>query len=413
MNKKVMAVAVAGALAAPVAMAQTSGVQIGGYIQVFYFQHDPANPSGSSKADRLQDSESNFYVRGEEQLGGGLSVWFQCESSMNGMFSGAAGATGFCTRNSGAGFKSSWGNLFVGSWDTPEKAVANLARGWWGANNALNGGIGFTIFNGGPSSVGNGLTTGAAAAAVNTPAGFFRRQANSINFHSPSYNGFTFQGAYSARNEATELPEANSLKPRLWSLMGAYQSGPLTVALGYERHDDYNPGGVSVANPAGGAGVAAGAAGSAYTGGSDSQFIIMGGYAFGPFAIRGMYVDTEYEVTNATTADTKAWAIFGDWNIQGPHTIRFQYYKLDEIKGNSLIAIGNYAAPMTAAGARTGTGVDGYGIAYTYAFSKRTEGGVVYNRMSNDMNAAFSLGVEGASLGNSQKSMGVQLRHRF
>ena len=175
MNKKVMAVAVAGALAAPAAMAQTSGVQIGGYIQVFYYQHDPAVPLTASKADRLQDSESNFYVRGEEQLGGGMSAWFQCESSMNGMFSGAASATGFCTRNSGAGFKGGWGNLFVGTWDTPHKNVANLARGWWGANNALNGGIGFTLFNGGPSSVGNGLTTAAAAAAVNTPAGFFRR----------------------------------------------------------------------------------------------------------------------------------------------------------------------------------------------------------------------------------------------
>jgi hypothetical protein len=57
--------------------------------------------------------------------------------------------------------------------------------------------------------------------------------------------------------------------------------------------------------------------------------------------------------------------------------------------------------------------VDGYGFAYTYAFSKRTEGGIVYNRMSNDLNANFSLGVAGSTLGSSPKSLGAQIRHRF
>jgi predicted porin len=161
MNKKLMAVAVAGVLAAPAAMAQTSTVQIGGFVQVFLMNHDPENSSTSQGHFDLRDSESNLQVRGEEKLGGGLSVWFQCESSMAAIFAGGA-SSGFCTRNSGIGFRGSWGNAFVGNWDTPQKNVTNLARGWWGANNALNGGLGFTLMNGGPSGVGNGLTTGGA-----------------------------------------------------------------------------------------------------------------------------------------------------------------------------------------------------------------------------------------------------------
>jgi predicted porin len=130
MNKKVMAVAIAGALAAPAAMAQTSTVQIGGFVQFFYFSHDIDNSNVGQRGDFMRDSESNVRIRGEEKLGGGLSAWFQCESSMNGIISGAAGATGFCTRNSAFGFRGSWGNVFFGVWDAPEKNVASLGRGW-------------------------------------------------------------------------------------------------------------------------------------------------------------------------------------------------------------------------------------------------------------------------------------------
>ena len=51
MNKKVMAIAVAGALAVPAAsaLAQTSTVQIGGSFNLLYYQHNPNNPSTGKK----------------------------------------------------------------------------------------------------------------------------------------------------------------------------------------------------------------------------------------------------------------------------------------------------------------------------------------------------------------------------
>ena len=82
MQKKLMAVAVAGALAAPgLALAQASTVQIGGGINILYYQHTPHNDSVGRKGDILEDSESELFIKGTEALGGGLSAWFQCASS--------------------------------------------------------------------------------------------------------------------------------------------------------------------------------------------------------------------------------------------------------------------------------------------------------------------------------------------
>ena len=86
MNKKLMAVAVASALAAPaVAMAQsTSSVQMYGSIYMEYAFTSPGSTAAGAKpagVDILQAPGSNIGFKGEEKLGGGMSAWFQCESS--------------------------------------------------------------------------------------------------------------------------------------------------------------------------------------------------------------------------------------------------------------------------------------------------------------------------------------------
>ena len=76
MQKKLIAVAVAGALTAPaVALAQTSTVQIYGKITYEYGIADQGN--GRPRVD-YADSPGGSAIgfRGEEKLGGGLSAWF-------------------------------------------------------------------------------------------------------------------------------------------------------------------------------------------------------------------------------------------------------------------------------------------------------------------------------------------------
>lgn len=407
MNKKVMAVAVAGAFALPagVALAQTSTVQIGGSVTFLYSSYRPNNSSSAKNGDILESSEPNIYVRGEEKLGGGLSAWFQCESSFD-EIGGAATATGFCTRNSAVGMKGAYGNLFFGNWDMPYKLVGNNVRGPWSFTNTLLGGSGRLLEGATASGLTNPVLGGGGfqgTAAGGTPASFLRRQANSIFYHSPSWNGFRLEAGYSATNESTGLPTTNPLKPRMHSLAAEYSSGPLWVGAAFERHTDFNPGATAVS--------ATGAA-STYTGGTDESWTIGARYTFGGvFRLAGRYTKSEYEPTQTTTLETDGWAIHGEWRIQGPHTIGAQYARLDDPSGNSVMSVSTYRTTVAAGG--LGTGANMWSLHYWYDFSKRTRVGLGYNKLNPDAGAFYTIGKAAPTIGGSQRSIGISAAHRF
>lgn len=436
MQKKLMAVAVAsavGALVAPTAaVAQTSTVQIGGSLTMFYYSHNPNNPAlpvlqpagttgvGGTRGDILEMSEPEMFIRGEEKLGGGLSAWFQCTSSLDGMVTGASTALGFCGRNSGIGMKGNFGNIFAGNWDQPQKLVFNRARGWFGGTNSFTGGTARLLNNDGASGTQNPIqtiaggfstagTTELKTVITNNPAAFYRRQASSWNYHSPSWNGLQIQAAFSARNDATAIPAASPLKPRLWSVAGHYDSGPLYLGVGYERHNDYNPGNIGIGTTA-----------TTYAGGTDDNWTLVGGYKVGPVSVRGMYSRSEYDVTNTTGVSAKGWGLWADWALGGPHTLRAQYAKVGDASGTTTGATGNLKGPLTAGcgatstlSCATNTGARVWSVFYSYAFSKRTEGSIGYTKLSNESNANFSLGKVASTAGNSQSSGGIVLKHRF
>jgi len=400
MNKKVMALAIAGALTAPTAaLAQ---VTISGSLTVLYFNHDPDNNSSASTSDVMQSSESELTIRSEEKLGGGNSVWFQCGTSIDGWVGGNTATTaGMCTRNSALGFRGDYGNVFVGNWDTPTKLLQNRVRGWFSGTNALYGG-GFTLLGGGASS-GNANSTAAGGGAAGTS--MYRRQANSVNYASPNWGGFSLAAAFSAANETVGIPDSVSLSPRLYGINGMYATGPFWVGASYESHNDYNPSALAIGTAAG-----------QYNGGTDDNWTIGAGFTFQGFNVRAAYSDSKYEAGNAG-AETKAkgYALYADWNIAGPHTIRAAYISLDDLSGNNASAVGVYRPTTTAAGVdiSNGTGAKVYTIVYSYALSKRTELSVAFNTMDNDNNANFNQGVTSATLGGKQTSLGVAVRHSF
>lgn len=385
MNKKVMALAVAGALAAPAAaLAQ---VQIGGSITLFYYMHDGDNDSVGRTGDIMETSEPEIYVRGEDKLGGGNSAWFQCTSSLDGIVSGTspASAAGWCGRNSGIGFRGGWGNVFFGNWDQGQKLVFNRGRGWFGGTNAFTGGSA-VLLNGGSAS---GSTN------VQNTGTFFRRQANTLNYHSPNWGGFSFQAGYSAANESTGNPDSSPFDPRMMSFGGHFATGPFYVGLGYEIHTDYNPAGLAPA---------------VYGGGDDTALTLVLGLRMGGFDVRALYNKSEYETTSTTNLDVDGFGVFADWNISGPHTLRAQYVIVNDTEGNSTVPVGSYVAPATFG---SNTGADLMAIFYSYALSKRTEVSVGYSQMASDDNAAFSKGKQANTLGGSQKNYGLVVRHRF
>jgi predicted porin len=130
MNKKVMAVAVAGVLAAPTAFAQSSNVQLYGraVLGVDYYKATGASGAGGGSASdqegrmRVFDNSSRVGLRGTEDLGNGLKAIFQIETGVNidsGSNTGQAGtnnaSTGFwASRDSFVGIDSNFGRLTLG-----------------------------------------------------------------------------------------------------------------------------------------------------------------------------------------------------------------------------------------------------------------------------------------------------------
>ena len=432
MNKNVMALAVVSALAAPAAaLAQ---VEIGGGINLLYYQHDPkntggANGTGSSKTDIMDSSESELYIRGEDKLGGGMSAWFQCASSIDGIFNGlSASASSLCTRNSALGFKGGFGNVFFGNCDTPSKLVANQIRGWFSGTNALYGG-GFTLLGGGASSgatnppqltitsivstVGGVVSTQLATSNGGTQAySMYRRQANSLNYHSPNWGGFTLQAAYSTGNEATGIPDTSSPKPkpRLRGIAGNYNLGGLWIGLALEQHKDYNPGATT-----------AGAGASLYGNGTDTNTLLGVGYNFaGRYKVRAGYSETKYEPNNSTELKVKGYALYGEFNLSGPHDLNVAWIQVKDTTGTTGQGVGSYNAPTATncgisgtASCASNTGASVINIAYAYRFSKRTQGLIAYDQLKNKDNARFNMGKATSTWGGKQTSIGMAVRHSF
>src|SRR6185437_8141014 len=115
MKKKLVAVAVAGVLGAPLAAhAQTANVTLYGRLNIDFEvvsgrQQDGSNPHVS----RLSSNSSRLGVRGTEPLGGGLSAIFQIEQSITGD-TGNSATSGFASRDTFVGFQGGWGTFKMG-----------------------------------------------------------------------------------------------------------------------------------------------------------------------------------------------------------------------------------------------------------------------------------------------------------
>src|SRR5574340_945687 len=290
MNRKLLSVAVAGAFAAPaVAMAQASTVQLYGKITAEYGYVDQGD--GRPKTDMLQTpGGSAVGVKGEEKLGGGMSAWFQCESSADVR---GVSQEGFCSRNSALGFKGGFGNIHIGRWDTPFKRATNV--GMIGAGDTGLLGAAFLMAG---SSTGTGATGGQGFSQSLSRNVWKRRESSQIYYESPTFSGFQVLASYSAANATREVDATTGSKPRVESLAAIYANGPLALSAAYERHENF--GAVGGDN-------------------DDRGWTLNASYKFGGVKLAAAYIDTKYEMTTGTDLTKKNWMVGVDWNISGPH----------------------------------------------------------------------------------------------
>jgi predicted porin len=441
MNKKLMAVAVAGAFVTPaVALAQNSTVQIYGKVTAEYGYADQG--SGRPNTDIFQTpGGANVGFKGEEKLGGGLSAWFQCESSadVRGM-----NCDGFCTRNSAIGLKGGFGNLHFGRWDTPFKragatgTIGSLETGLFGSSFLFSGNSTGTIATGGVS-LGRNI--------------WKRREASEIYYESPVFSGFQVLASFSAANATAALDTTTNAKPRVTSIAGTYNNGPLNIGLAYEKHTDFGNGSVGTAAVASKAGSAAfpnqfiaggtnvitaftqpvnAAGATAGTGGDDRGWTVGANYTFaGQFQVGVQYIDTKYDMGNGQDLKKQNWHLGADWNFSGPHHVMGSYVDAGNSKGSYVGTAGAAVPGMTGNGAiaapnilvggvitpNAGTGGKFWTLAYQYDFSKRTLVRVGYSKVDNDTGAIYSLGglttPTGTAVGTSQSAWIMYTEHKF
>lgn len=398
MQKKLMAIAVAGALGAPaVALAQASTVQIYGQIT---YEYGIANQGDGSLggvrtgrpnvdyADTPGGSAIGF--RGEEKLGGGMSAWFQCESSADVR---GIDQEGWCTRNSAVGFKGGFGNIHFGRWDTPMKRALNV--GTVGAEETGLLGMSFLPFGGS----GGADATGTGPDSPNRQR-WKRREVGLTYYESPRFGGFQVLAAFSPGNRAADLAAFDSTpndKPRTISLAGIYQAGPLGIGLAYERHDQFG----------------------AYTpvttfDADDRAWGASISYKFGPVEVGATYLDAKYETGLGLERKKRTATVGVDWAIAGPHSIEAQYAWAGDTKGNDTLGV-NLGGNGGVSASGSDTGGDAISIAYRYRFSKRTSIKFGYVTVDNDTNAnTYRVGNTASVVaGERSSAFAFHIRHRF
>ena len=393
MQKKLLTMAVAGALAAPcIALAQSS-VEVYGTINMAfgYFKYSEgtaANTPSVSKWDVAQGA-SNYGLRGRESIGAGLTAWFQIEQNAPMERSNNVAITP-ASRNSAVGLQGGFGNIFLGQWTTPWADLDALwsigTVGFWGPVTSIIGRRETTGTSPNPNCQ-NGHDSGAPGVsgvggvcdAVEAGGGvghpLWRRASQSLVYQSPVFSGFQLKGLYQT-NDMKSTGGVGATVANPWLFSGSVQwagmGGRARVGLAYDKHHDFT----SVGN-------------------SDSGWAAKGGWNFGVVDIGLAY---EYFNYKTFTSDCKAKQYGAALAVPiGQGAIRASYSKAKAIDGSFTGAQttvstvnGSCGAAPTAANPTNDNGAKQYNIGYDHRFSKRTTVGVGYAVIKNDPGAQFT-----------------------
>ena len=351
MKKKLVAVAVAGVLGAPlVAQAQTANVTLYGRLNVNYELVDGRQADGSNpNVSRLSSNSSRLGVRGTESLGGGLSAIFQIESSING--DGAGGT--LAGRETFVGFQGSWGKFTAGRFLLPLDDM-------------------HPIFGNVPTYTTSILSTAALWAngfAAKQDGGFDDRANNSVRYDSPSFNGLTFSGQVAMRDSSGTTGSVGGDHTQelrhayIWGANAIYNNGPIQVGVGYEDNRKVRGAGLD-----------------------DYDITVTGGYNFGVVRVAAVYDRLKYDTP---TGDLKRdfWGVSATAPI-GPGTLYAFYGQANDGKGDA--ADGERVAGLTKG---SDTGAKQWEVSYTYPFSKRTSVYAGYVKIQNDSKAAYNFNI--------------------
>jgi predicted porin len=361
MQKKLLAVAVAGALLAPAAAMAQSSVTISGIFKVGidnYRISDSAR-AGHKSETRITDNSSRMIFGITEDLGGGLSGIAQLDAR-------------FQPDDAGGGFAES-GNTWVGvrsaSMGTLTFGRHDLHYGKQPDDTAALAGALMAA----SVSLMDHINAGPVANATRTP--------NVIRYDTPNWSGFAATVAYSTNGAGNEADLGSAVrKGSAWNFNPSYTSGPFQVGFSHWRQKADGVDAEQTSNS------------------------LYGFYRFGAFKVGLGFNQAENELAGVTTGDRNAWTVPVTWTA-GQHHVAGHYTKAGE---NDAVA-GEDGAKMMA-------------IAYSYLLSKRTAMGVTFAKITNDGTSAYNfftntggLGSTGSTMtaGEDGRLMAFTVRHAF
>jgi predicted porin len=364
MNKKLVAVAVAGLLAAPLAQAQTANVTLYGSFRVAAEYAKYAGPTASTSVPSIDDVSSRFGLRGSESLGGGMNAIFQCETGVKPDNPGFGGSASLCGREGWVGLNGNWGEVKLGFGLTPYDDVLGEAHqqganSWENRNNGVSGGAGFAkqgLFLGSNQSAAN-----VSGQALTNTGAFDARVGNSISYKTPTFAGFWLRTQYAL------LDESLAKKARLWDTAGLYKNGPFVGGLTYALHKNW-------------AGL-----GGTILGENDQQ--ALRGYAawnFGMFQVNGTLERAKYDFDNGpdykfTYYDVGVLAPIGAWKLGA------QYSNRDKGLAHAFNSSTNTYNPTPGMLSRWDEGGGKHwSLTADYSLSKRTTLRAYYSWMRNE-----------------------------
>lgn len=360
MNKKLIALAVAAALAPAAAMADSGNVTIYGQANASYDNID-TGADGQDTLHRISSNSSRLGVKGTEDLGNGLSAVWQMESSIN-LDTGAGNLGG---RNSFVGLSSkTMGTALLGRHDTPYKlgtASLDVFGDTMGDYNSIVGSL-------------NGALI------------FDSRLGNVAAYISPTWGGFHFAVATVAANESGNLSVANG---KAYSATGVYANGPFFASLSYEKAQDTAVGNTASV-PATGAG-------------QDAKALKLGlGYTMDALKVGFVYENSGVSSgLEGYGLDRTAYLVNAAYTM-GSNSLKASFAKAND---------GDSSAD---------TAAKQWTLGVEHAMSKRTSMYALYTKMDNAAGATYGIGGNGAGGayvptvgGDDPRAISLGMKHSF
>jgi predicted porin len=346
MRSKLVAIVVAGLVAAPLAHAQSGDVTLYGRLNVSV-EAVTGKQSGAGCPERcpnptvfrVSSNSSMFGLRGSEPLGGGLNAIFQVESQVS-MDTGGGVLAG---RESFIGLQAPWGTVRFGNFLAPYDDI-------------------LPIFGNVPTLTTSILSTASlwAQGYLGQPinGGFDDRLRNSVRYDSPTLSGFNGSVQYAT---AEGVPRTGSHSV---SLGAFYNNGPVQLGVAYESHNRIRG---TAADPL-----------------TDTALSVAGGYQFPGVRIGGVYERLHYDVTASTDLKRDFWGVSTTVDA-GPGLIYAFWGRAANGRGSA------------ADGARIGglvkgenTGAQQWELTYTYLMSGRTLVYTGFVKIRNNANASYT-----------------------